>query len=152
MQTVSSLTPCAICERLLSTDDLDECRTCRNLTCANPCSCSCDRPTSDEALAAALKFLRPLTPLPDETLIVEDEYGAIFGVSGPMGWLLKKPGYEASEGLEHYLPAEFSYRHEHQQQKAVSRGRAGYLTEHWVVSLKRFEIKGRVFTVAVFGT
>ena len=148
-------TPCFICEDLLLTETLEKCPTCGRLFCTRvvngiECWCGCGRPTADQALAAALKFLRKLAPLPTQTIIVEDECGAVFSVDGPTDWLIEVPPFEAVRGLEHYLPTEFAGVHQRKQQQAVLRGRSGYLTPGFGVTIKRFYIKGREFTAAVF--
>jgi hypothetical protein len=106
--------------------------------------------TFEDAFEAGVRALGNLIPQARQTVCVEDEYGAVFSVTGPTGWLLKIPEHEDTEGLEFYLPTEFSKLHAIKQQQAVSTGRAGYLTPTFGVSIRRFEIEGRVFTVSVF--
>lgn len=146
-----ALTPCAVCERL-STTEMNECGTCRKLTCGKPCSCSCGRPTAVQAVTEGLSYLKgsSLPVQPEDTAIVEDEDGAIFGFWGGEDLLLSAPLYEAVEGLEFYLPEEFACRHQIHQQQAVKTGQDGYLSRNYGVSIKRFDIDGRIFTVSVF--
>src|ERR1700733_5089161 len=90
----SRLLPCAFCQELLPKDDLVKCECCGLLYCGarqtdkSECQCRCGVPTDEEAVAAALDFLIRdlLAPTPTQTLVVEDDCGTFYGISGPTGW------------------------------------------------------------------
>jgi hypothetical protein len=154
MQIVTSRTPCPVCECLLSTDDLSECRACHELYCVN-CSCDCNpETTSEQAVAGALAFLRSLGHdiLPGQTLIVEDEWGAFYGSHGSSSFLSSLPPYQG-EFLEFYLPDEFMDEHDQRQKEVretTENGHAEYLTQNFAVAIHQFEIDCRAFTASVF--
>ena len=76
------------------TDSLNYCTLCNNFVCPC-CSCSCDRPTADQAAGVAVAFLGTAL-LPTETFIVEDDCGVIFAVRRP------KAGSRADRHTRHW--------------------------------------------------
>lgn len=125
------------------------CPKCESPLCGDH-SCPCDHVTTDHAIAAALFALGARTPKLRETLIVEDQCGVFFGLSGRLDWLLQMPVFYIHQYLESCLPEEFAHVHEQYQLRAINTGRSGYITPCFCVSIERFDIDGRMFTASVF--
>ena len=137
------------CKTLFNAEHINQCAHCHKIFCEG-CVCSCDRPTPELCNTFALDLLKKsgLPLLPIQTMIVEDEWGAVFSHSGPTDWLLSIPVFEGC--LDECLPFELAGVHEIHQRSAVETGKAGYMSDNFGVSIRRFGIEGRIFTVAVF--
>jgi hypothetical protein len=85
------LTNCATC--FIPFNLLSRCPKCDEPFCVE-CLCPCDHVTAEHALASAVQSVwrTPLTPT--DTLLVQDEHGVAYGVSGPGDCFLVRPAYE----------------------------------------------------------
>jgi len=140
---------CSLCRKRAAA--YATCAKCKSALCENHSGhCPCDHVTTEHALIAALFALGARTPTVRETLIVEDECGVFFGLSGRLDWLLQTPLFYVHQYLETCLPDEFAHVHEPHQLRAIKKGQAGYITQNFCVAIHRFDIDGRMFTASVF--